>query len=461
MRTFACLIITLACLAAPSSAWAAKTYGNNPPRVTEKVKKDQPQDLKAQADASGAAQQLEYAKSIQATDPDTARIYAQKAADQNFAEAWYWLGQSGLGVSEGVNYYERAASLGHAEAYNHILDEALFNAREKADTARAKRIADMARKNNVVLQNGAAKFRIVDLCYAAGKPKVPDADMPNAERKKQILAGNSECLQLKREAENNGEGWEDYRDCILSQSQLNGNDLAELYANGWGVKRDPKRAIAMLCYSSSAEAELEGAVNAVYSTRNQSVLTQPFKFCDHATSGINTGICASQAEKFAEEKRQSNFSSMITQFTSAQEDAFKVLQTAANDYFAAHSKWEQDMSGTAHTAIAVDAESSLRNNFSNSIQNFENSNLPTDMHAKQVDQQLNQIYQRLMVQYRSPDSGTVTVKGIQDTQRKFLAYRDAMIKFGTVRYAGTRAELWHTWATQQRIATLERLLKHQ
>ncbi|MCX6550092.1 MAG: hypothetical protein NTY02_03620, partial [Acidobacteria bacterium] len=246
--------------------------------------------LKAAAAKGDAQAQLDYAKALK---PPESRIWAQKAADQGLAEAWFWLGYTMNG--DATPFYEKAAEKGYAEAFSYLLENLLFRAGPKADVAKAKKFADLARTLNVNLGSDAGEeLWTIDRCSEAGAPDIPAADAPTKEESAAVGGEDCEPLRVGRTPD-----LKKYRACLLSETPPDNNLVAELYANGWGVKRNPRLAIALVCHASEVPAELMGMVKTLHETRTQAALKDDFLFCDNVTSGMNQGACADRAEKLA------------------------------------------------------------------------------------------------------------------------------------------------------------------
>lgn len=235
---------------------------------------------------------------------------------------------------------------------------------------------------------------------------------------------------------------------------INNNDLAEIYANGWGVPRNPTLALALVCHGSSVPTELKIMVEALYSTKDQLSLESEFYFCDYVTSGINSGSCSARAAEVAEIKRENEYHNLTSQWNRTQKDAFHALKSAANDFFYARSIDEQDMTGTARVTIAKAEESRLKNNFLNDIKDFESAKFPQDNDFKKADKDLNLLYRRIMKKNNLSDYH-LSEEGIKFTQRKCLKYRDALVNFVKVRYSNNSPDLWQTKLTRERIEQLK------
>lgn len=112
------------------------------------------------------------------------------------------------------------------------------------------------------------------------------------------------------------------------------------------------------------------------------------------------------------------------------------------------------MSGTARAQIAISEEASLNDKFLKDIKMFESEQMPKDSDFAKADKTLNTLYSQLMKQPDVDQYGAVTKEGIKATQRTWIKYRDAWIKFVEVKYPNHPSNAWKAWLTKQRIAQL-------
>ncbi|MBP9682848.1 MAG: hypothetical protein KBD76_15715 [Bacteriovorax sp.] len=421
--------------------------------------------LKAKAEKGDAKAQLEYGKAIEGKSREEAAHWIQQAANQGLGEAWFWLGDSGLGKEKPIVYYEKAAERGHFEAFEFVFEKLLFRAGASADVAKAKKFADLARKlfPNQDGPISSKKIEIIDRCYEAGASVISTSDLPSAEEKKSFKESNTDCLYLKTGTPPN---WNEYRKCLLSNDDVdvvknnmaeiyaNGwvkNDIAEIYANGWGVKRNAKLAIALVCHASSVPDELEGIVETLYSTKDQDRLQVEFKFCDHITSGMNGGICAARAEEIASKKRDAEVASLIPKLTGPEKASIHLLREIANEFFSERAGSELNTRGSARIEIAIEEEAKLKEELVKSLKSFEEGHLPKESDFARSDKDLNDIYSKIMKQ----EGDGFTKGAVETTQPKWFKYRDAWVKFAGLRYPSTSPEVWKTWLTKQRIEQLK------
>ncbi|WP_446808560.1 lysozyme inhibitor LprI family protein [Methylomonas sp. 2BW1-5-20] len=102
----------------------------------------------------------------------------------------------------------------------------------------------------------------------------------------------------------------------------------------------------------------------------------------------------------------------------------------------------------------------LENDFIGSLENFENGQVPsfTSQQFSNADTKLNAIYKRIQTETKDASWGTITNNGIMKTQREWLKYRDAWVKFGSIKYPAVSATSWKTYLTEKRIKMLEDFL---
>ncbi|MBN8542587.1 MAG: DUF1311 domain-containing protein [Deltaproteobacteria bacterium] len=393
------------------------------------------------AEKGDANAQLEYGKSLQEHSRSEAAKWIQKAADQGSGEAWFLLGYAGLGKLEPVFYYEKAAERIYAKAFSPLFDALIFRAGPKADVAKAKKFADLARQKNVEIGYGSAEtFRVIDRCYEAGEPKIPSADFPTESEKKNFRNSAQVCGTYIEGIDQDVDHVK-FRKCLLSQEEQDNVSLAEVYANGWGVLRNANLAIALICRGSSVPAELQGMVGTLHATKDQARLTTDFAFCDHVTSGLNSGFCAANAEKIADKRRGKELGNIMKNWTEPQRLAFFKLRTVAKDFFDESSTSEHDLSGSGRAQFIVDAQAELRQDFLGGVKAFEDGKWPEEnVDFQTADKELNVVYSKIMKRQDFEREGTVTKEGIRATQKKWLRYRDEWVKFASMKYPQVPSE---------------------
>ncbi|GAA0571517.1 lysozyme inhibitor LprI family protein [Rhizomicrobium electricum] len=225
------------------------------------------------------------------------------------------------------------------------------------------------------------------------------------------------------------------------------------FANGWGVRVDRKRATALACRSDElTRAEWEDTVEFLASPKNAA---KPYLFCEHITSGLHGGMCEGFAQDKDQVVRDRKLAKIVAGFTPEQKSAFAALKKADEAYTDAHSREEQDMSGTLRGAFYAEEAGKLRAAFLNFIEGFESGKRPPKDDFAVADKALNGAYRTVITKTDWTATGTVTADGVRKTERLWLKLRDAWAAFGTARYPGSSADDWKAWATRQRVESLK------
>ena len=243
--------------------------------------------------------------------------------------------------------------------------------------------------------------------------------------------------------------------------------LMMVYANGLGVKRNPALAKRFACEYSGAPAEVSGRlahIDAIAKGADK----QAMDLCDDVTSGMMMGFCASRDAEFEKVGRNARWTALQARWTPAQREAWGAVRKAADDYFASVSTEETDMSGTARGAFAVEARETLETALFDAVTRFEDGKRPTQKAGDfaRADKALNATYKRTLAKLDTSRSGggsgqygTVSAGGVRNTQRAWLRYRDAWVRFAALRWPGTSADAWKTWLTTERTQALAALVQ--
>ena len=329
----------------------------------------------------------------------------------------------------------------------------------------AKQHADIAQKYKIDLGYTSAEVqKTIDQCNAVGSLSIPANDQRSQKEKNSF--SKTDCLYFRA-----SQNWSNYRKCVLSDENPDNNQLAEIYANGWGVQRNPSLAIALICHGKGEPSEIIGMVNSLYASRfsdwydskNQEHLQAVFDFCDYANTNDSIWCDMTRNQligQYAEDyKRNNKFTTIIQNWTGPQKIAFNILKERADDFISEHANSEQDTSGTSSLQVIIGEKEQRKDEFLRELQTFEAGQLPKQTDFSEADKSLNVLYIKVLqhVKTINPDTGE-TIVGIRSTERKWIKYRDAWVTFATLRYPHTTPALWKTWVTQQRIAQLKTVL---
>ncbi len=248
------------------------------------------------------------------------------------------------------------------------------------------------------------------------------------------------------------------RHCAFAKD--NHDVLMMLYANGLGVPRNYAVAKMAACRADAAPFETSGRLEHLARMQTGKEGPSPkIDICDDATSGRLMGRCAGIKAALAAQERDDKIERLSTRWSDAEKAALQQLRKHAHVFAEAHGRGEVDLSGSARGAFVREAVEAQQEDFLKSLQEFEAGKLPsfTQNDFAQADKELNQAYQRLKAQ-KDPDyEGGVTFAEIQGVQRNWLAYRDAWVAFGKVRYPAVAPHAWRAYFTQKRTAMLTEL----
>jgi uncharacterized protein YecT (DUF1311 family) len=358
-----------------------------------------------------------------------------QASARNDAESIFQMGYTGKGSKPPAYYYETAAEMGHEKAMGYALDLNLFRA-EKSNLGKAKKLADYARKTGMKGIT-AESYRTIDLCFNAGEPSIPASDRPKK------LIEDKECVLLKEDVNV-------YRDCVLSNPE-NNTSVAELYANGWGVKRNLTLALALVCSKSDVPMELIGMVEAL------SKETKPFLFCDYVTSGMNSGLCSSQRELLAQKKRESELEIMTKNWSAKEKELYQHLSKAAEVYIGLHASNEIDLTPMDRASMVVAEEASQRDELMNDVKRFERGETPREENLQGLDKELNVFYLALMKKDKIIEDTTIDSKGVRETQRSWITFRDAWVNFAKTKWPKIHSDHWKAFLTSKRLKVLKEI----
>ncbi|MYN01436.1 DUF1311 domain-containing protein [Pseudoduganella sp. DS3] len=248
------------------------------------------------------------------------------------------------------------------------------------------------------------------------------------------------------------------RHCAFAKD--NHEVLMMLYANGLGVPRNYAVAKMAACRADSAPMVTAGRLESLGRMQTGKEGPSPkIDMCDDASSGVLLGRCVGIKSALVAQEREDKFERLANRWSDAEKAALQLLRKRASAFAEAHGRGEVDLSGSARSAFVGQAINAQEDDFLKSLQEFEAGKLPafTQSDFAQADKELNLAYQRLKAQ-KDPDYvGGVTFAEIQGVQRNWLAYRDAWVAFGKVRYPAVAPHAWRAYFTQKRTAMLNEL----
>lgn len=268
------------------------------------------------------------------------------------------------------------------------------------------------------------------------------------------------CAYAERAASGDGQSPFAGRDTPFGGSGM----LMMLYANGEGVSRNLPLAKRFACEYGGAPAEIEGRLHSLETFAGHPP-AERYDICTDITSGMMMGFCAGRDADFAAIRRDRRWAALQSTWLPAQREALATLRARAKAYFDNVSREETDMSGTMRGVFATEAFEALDGALLADIARFETGERPSQPASAYArsDAALNAAYKRVLATLAESeardgfDYGTVRSEGVRITQRSWLPYRDAWVRFATARYPKTPTETWKAWLTEQRTTQLSRI----
>jgi uncharacterized protein YecT (DUF1311 family) len=234
--------------------------------------------------------------------------------------------------------------------------------------------------------------------------------------------------------------------------------LMTVYANGRGAKRDLDVAIHLACGLDGAPMESHGRVTHLAELKSSGWTGQDFHFCNDITSGLAMGYCAAHESEIAGARREAILAAMTRGWTESEKRALARLRTVHAAYVEAHGSGEVDLSGTARSAMAIEAEEALRDELVETLDRLGSGRALPARAARLAaeDSALNAAYRKRLRETAGVDAGpgAVTADGIRTSERAWLRYRDAFLAFAAVKFPSVPRDQLAAWLTRQRTTRL-------
>jgi hypothetical protein len=258
--------------------------------------------------------------------------------------------------------------------------------------------------------------------------------------------------------------WDKVRACALAN-----NDhavLTMLYANGLGVKFNPDLALQHACSGNGMTIDPRVVAQAIMDVqRSGRPPRPPYDICDAAVSGRAQIRCGqlSEAQSDAEDARE--LDELSRDWSAPQKAALARLHQAAMEYADAWGE-ESDEDTLAEDGAVPSPIGSERvrqkAQFIGDIEDAEDGRLPkyTPARAAALEKRLEQSLRESLNPEPAADAGADAETGpspddVRNTQRAWLAYRDAWVAYGRARYPRVPAYAWKAWLAERRIGQLE------
>lgn len=252
--------------------------------------------------------------------------------------------------------------------------------------------------------------------------------------------------------------WDKVRACAV-RTQAHGV-LMMLYANGAGMTPNFDLALKYACSIQSPVDEMKARVQHLR-RRASGEDRAALDVCDDVASADKRGQCAAVRERQRDKSRAAQLAT-IARGWSAKEQLGLEMATKAVQYFAQHRvDYETDTGSGAARSLQLDAQALELDTFSADILDAEADKAPRFSEAEfaALEEKMNETYRRFMLTRPASSSylGTIRKSGVEKTQRAWLAYRDAMELFGSIRHPQVPGSGWRALLTARRLKQLSEL----
>lgn len=230
--------------------------------------------------------------------------------------------------------------------------------------------------------------------------------------------------------------------------------LSMIYANGDGVKRNMDLAITLAC-----ELDNDDYVRHLARLRKEKWRGNDVDVCDFLQDANGTAICTDLSEKVHEIDRQEKLSTLMKPWSKQDREAFRSLDKAFHSYVKAHEDNEVACNGVWCGVFSINEGAKLKDEFLSDLTGIEAGQFPrfSEDEFTEADRELNRVYQESQKTYpiaNEDEWNSITREGIKKTERAWLEYREAWVRFARQRYPKIAAGIWRTWLTKKRIEVM-------
>jgi len=235
--------------------------------------------------------------------------------------------------------------------------------------------------------------------------------------------------------------------------------LMMLYANGAGMTPQFDLALMHACSIQSPVDEMKSRVRHLR-RRASGEDREAIDVCDDASTDMR-GQCAAMRERQRDKSRSSQLAALTRGWNGKEQLGLEMASKAVH-YFAQHRvDYETDAGGNATRSLQLDVQAAELDQFAADILEAEGGKAPqfSEGEFASLDEKMNALYRQFMQNRPASTSylGTIRKAGVEKTQRAWLAYRDAMELFGSIRHPQVPGSGWRALLTARRLKQLTEL----
>lgn len=235
--------------------------------------------------------------------------------------------------------------------------------------------------------------------------------------------------------------------------------LMMLYANGAGMTPQFDLALKHACSIQSPVDEMKSRVQHLR-RRASGEDRAPIDVCDDAAADMR-GQCAAMRERQRDKSRATQLAALARGWNAKEQLGLEMASKAAH-YFAQHRvDYETDASGNAPRSLQLDVQAAELDQFALDVLDAEAGKAPRFSEAEftSLEEKMNATYRQFMLNRPAGTSylGTIRKTGVEKAQRAWLAYRDAMELYGSIRHPQVPGSGWRALLTARRLKQLTEL----
>ena len=252
--------------------------------------------------------------------------------------------------------------------------------------------------------------------------------------------------------------WRRVRECAV-RTNAHGV-LMMLYANGAGMTPNFDLATKHACSIQSPVNEMKSRVQHVRRRASGEDRAQ-LDVCDDVASAEMRGQCGAVRERQRDKSRAGQLAALTRSWSAKEQLGLEMAGKAAH-YFAQHRvDHETDTGSPAARSLQLESQAAELDSFVADVLDFEAGRVPRYSEAEfaSLEEKMNAVYRQFMLTRPAANSylGSIRKTGVEKTQRAWLAYRDAMELFGSIRYPQVPGSGWRTLLTARRLKQLTEL----
>lgn len=252
--------------------------------------------------------------------------------------------------------------------------------------------------------------------------------------------------------------WRRVRECAV-RTHAHGV-LMMLYANGAGVTPNVDLATRHACSIQSPVNEMKSRVQHLRRRASGEYRAQ-VDVCDDVVSAEMRGQCGAVRERQRDKSRAGQLAALARGWSAKEQLGLEMASKAAH-YFAQHRvDHETDAGSAAARSLQLETQAAELDSFVADVLDFEAGRVPRYSEAEfaSLETRMDAVYRQFMLTRPASHSylGSIRKTGVEKTQRAWLAYRDAMELFGSIRYPQVPGSGWRALLTARRLKQLTEL----